>query len=54
MCEWLSIAEYARVYGLSRPTVYKLIDAQLLIVFRTSGAVNLTRVRNQPPKDSAA
>jgi hypothetical protein len=42
----VSITRYADIYGVSRPTVYKWLDAGLLIVYRVDGVV---RVMNQPP-----
>lgn len=43
---WLSISAYARAYGLSRPTVRKLLDQHLLDAYRVLG---LTRIRNLEP-----
>lgn len=49
--EWVSITAYAKAYSLSRPTVYKWIDGQLLTTCRVG---KLIRIRNQPPIDSTA
>lgn len=43
---WLSVGAYARTYGLTRQTVYKLLDANLLETFTILG---LRRIKNLPP-----
>ena len=47
--EWLSVSDYARVHSVSRPTVYKWIDANLVDVYRVE---RILRVRNVPPRAS--
>ena len=46
--QWLSIGAYARTYGLSRQTVYKLLQAELL---ETYTVLSVRRIRNRPPND---
>jgi hypothetical protein len=43
---WVSITRYAEIHAVSRPTVYKWLDAGLLSTYRVDGVV---RVRNIPP-----
>lgn len=43
---WLSISAYARAYGLSRPTVRKLLENGDLEAYKILG---LTRIRNAEP-----
>jgi excisionase family DNA binding protein len=43
---WVSISEYARVYGIDRRTVYKWLDAGLLTVYRVDRVV---RIKAEPP-----
>lgn len=47
---WVSITTYARIHGVSRPTVYKWLDADLLEYFREGGVV---RIKNLPPSVKA-
>lgn len=47
---WISIAKYARVWGLSRPTVYKLLESGLLTTYETHAGGPITRILNAPPK----
>lgn len=44
---WISISQYARIYGVSRPTVYKWLRAGLLETWRVRRCV---RVKNQEPR----
>lgn len=46
--DWLSISAYARAYGIDRRTVYKWLEARLLITYRVG---TLTRIKDQPPQD---
>ena len=46
---WVSISAYARLYGLTRNTVYKLLAAHLLEVYQLAGVVDVVRIRNAPP-----
>jgi hypothetical protein len=46
MKEWVTITEYAVIYAVSRPTVYKWMDAGLLETFQVEHTV---RVKNRPP-----
>jgi predicted site-specific integrase-resolvase len=48
---WVTITRYADIHGVSRPTVYKWLDAGLLVVYRVDGVV---RVLNQPPDRKTA
>jgi hypothetical protein len=48
---WVTITRYADIHGVSRPTVYKWMDAGLLIMYRVDGVV---RVLNQPPQCKSA
>ena len=43
---WVSITAYAALQAVSRKTVYKWLEAGLLITYRVG---RLIRVRNQPP-----
>lgn len=43
---WLSITDYAQTYGVERKTVYKWLEAGLLITYRVG---RLIRVKHQPP-----
>lgn len=43
--DWLSIAKYARTYGIDRGTVRKWLDAHLLETYRQD---NILRIRNLP------
>jgi hypothetical protein len=43
---WLSISAYSRAYGLSRPTIRKLLDQGCLESYRVLG---MTRIRNVEP-----
>jgi hypothetical protein len=45
-CEWLSISDYARRYGVDRATVYKWLRADILLIYRVK---TLVRIRNLPP-----
>lgn len=42
----MSISAYARAYGVDRSTVYKWLDAGLLVTYRVG---RLIRVKHQPP-----
>lgn len=44
---WVSISAYARIYSVTRVTVYKWIDADLLQWYRVGAVV---RIKNLPPK----
>lgn len=46
---WVSISAYARLYGLTRNTVYKLLAAHLLDVYQLVGVVDVIRIRNVSP-----
>lgn len=48
---WVSVSRYAALYGLTRNTVYKLLDARLLETYRiTHGRTTpLIRIKNLPP-----
>lgn len=48
---WLSVSAYARTYGLTRNTVYKLLEHQLLQVYTLTGTVDVIRIRNRAPND---
>jgi len=43
---WLTIAAYARLYGIGRDTVYKWLSADLLWTYRVGP---ILRIRNLPP-----
>jgi excisionase family DNA binding protein len=43
---WVSISQYARLYGIDRRTVYKWLDAGLLTVYRVDRVV---RIKALPP-----
>ena len=43
---WVSISEYARLYGLTRNTVYKLLENQSLETYRV---LKVVRIRNTRP-----
>lgn len=45
--EWVSISDYARIYGIDRATVYKWLRADLLVVYQVG---TLRRLRNLPPQ----
>lgn len=45
---YLSIASYARTYGISRHTVYKWLDSGLLQTYRVD---TLVRIKNLPPNE---
>jgi excisionase family DNA binding protein len=49
MTEWLSVKEYAAIYRVTRPTVYKWLSCGLLTTFRVGRVV---RVKNAPPEPS--
>lgn len=44
---WISISRYAVIYGVSRPTVYKWLEAGLVEYLRVNRCV---RVRNHKPR----
>jgi excisionase family DNA binding protein len=44
---WISISQYARLYGVSRPTVYKWLKAGLLETWKVGQCV---RVLNRRPR----
>lgn len=44
--QWLCITDYAQQYGVSRPTVYKWMDAGLLVTYRVNSII---RIYNHPP-----
>ncbi len=44
--EWLSVTEYAQVYGVDRSTVYKWIANGVLVTYKVD---KLRRIRNLPP-----
>lgn len=44
--EWVSISAYARIHQIDRVTVYKWIQAGLLVYYRVGAVV---RIKNQPP-----
>jgi len=44
--DWLSLSAYARTYGLSRHTVYRLLEEHALETYRIFKVV---RIRNLPP-----
>lgn len=46
---WISISQYARLYGVSRPTVYKWLKAGLLETWKAGRCV---RVLNRKPRDA--
>lgn len=46
--EWVSVTDYAIIYGLSRSKVYLLLAEGLL---RTYAVGELRRIRNAPPND---
>jgi excisionase family DNA binding protein len=43
---WVSITQYAEIHSVSRPTVYKWLDAGLLESYRVGGVI---RIRTSPP-----
>jgi excisionase family DNA binding protein len=43
---WVSITQYAHTYGISRSTVYKWLDAHLLITYRKG---RVLRIKDAPP-----
>jgi excisionase family DNA binding protein len=45
---YLSIAGYARTYGISRHTVYKWLEAGVLQTYRVD---TLVRIKNVPPDE---
>jgi excisionase family DNA binding protein len=47
MTEWLSVKEYAEIYRVTRPTVYKWRDCGLLRTFQIGRVV---RIYNAPPE----
>lgn len=44
---WLSIGAYARAYGISRNTVKKWLQAEVLETYRFMGVI---RIRNRAPE----
>ncbi len=53
--EWLSLSEYAETYGVTRPTVYKWMDAGILIdredYYRvTLNGISVIRIYNRLPR----
>ncbi len=44
--EWVSISQYARIYGIGRPTVYKWLRGGVLEHYKVDWCV---RIRNLPP-----
>lgn len=46
--DWVSIKEYAGIYGVHRHTVAKWIEAGLVIAWKTGKTV---RIKRQPPFD---
>lgn len=48
---WVSISQYARLYGLTRNTVYKLIEQQRLESYRV---LRIVRVKNVSPDQHLA
>lgn len=44
--DWVSIKEYAAIYGVHRNTVAKWLEAGLVIAWKTRRTV---RVKRQPP-----
>lgn len=44
--EWVSVTDYARIFSVSRPTVYKWIEGGLLVTYRVE---QVLRIKNQPP-----
>lgn len=53
--QWLCITDYAHTYGVSRPTVYKWMDAGVLVegvhYYRVESVV---RIYNRPPTQHLA
>ena len=49
--QWLCITDYAAQYGVSRPTVYKWIDAGLVLTFKVDSVI---RIYNQPPSPQSS
>ncbi len=47
--QWVSLSVYARIYGLDRATVYRLL--RLTGVLDTYTVGSLRRIRNVPPRD---
>lgn len=43
---WLCITDYAVAYGVTRPTVYKWLDAGILETYKVQRVI---RIRNIPP-----
>ena len=48
---WVSISQYARLYGLTRNTVYKLLGNRSLETYRV---LKIVRIRNVPPHQQQA
>lgn len=44
--DWVSIKEYAAIYGVHRNTVSKWIDHGLVVTYRT---IRTVRIKRQPP-----
>jgi excisionase family DNA binding protein len=44
---WLSISAYARAYGIDRGTVYKWLEARVVISYRVG---RLIRIKDEPPQ----
>ena len=51
---YVSVSQYSRLYGLTRHTVYKLLEHHRLETYRLTGVVNVVRVRNAPPDQHKA
>ena len=45
---WVSISQYARIYGVDRATVYKWLDLGVLKFYRVQRCV---RIENIPPAE---
>ena len=46
MNDWLTVAQYADAYAVSRPTVYKWLEAGLLTFFHVHRTI---RIKHAPP-----
>jgi hypothetical protein len=47
--DWISLAAYARLYGVHRNTVHKWLEAGLLVTYRVGHVI---RVKDAPPLHS--
>jgi hypothetical protein len=51
---YVSVSAYSRIYGLTRHTVNKLLEAKKLEGYRLTDVVNVVRVKNAPPDQHKA